>query len=179
MKTTLTLAGAALLLVGCHDHRDHTDSPPSSWYLVYGNGHPIAASPTEGWMLDEETHLLDHINAHRVSIGLNALIDHGVMRDLARAHSIHMAVHGFESSLNPEGDDPGDRADIAGLFWSAYAENVVYGENDAHDAFDAMLASPGMHAVIDDPFWVYAGAGYEHDASSWWDDYWTVDFREP
>jgi uncharacterized protein YkwD len=178
MKNTILAAALALLLAACHDH-DHDDDPMPGGYLVYGNGHPIQASTSDGWILSNELELRDLINNHRVAIGIPALIDSGPLRDLARAHSIHQAVHGFTGSVNPEGDAPGDRADIAGIPWTAFGENVVWDRSTASGAFSDMRASPGMHDNIDDPAFVFFGTGYEHDSSSSWNDYWTVDFREP
>ena len=182
MKKLMMMAAATAALSACHG--DPHDGPgvvytSGPWYIQYENGHPIAADTTDPSILAQEDDLLDRINDHRVSIFLPALVEDSAMRDVARAHSIHMAMAGFTGFVNPEGDDPGMRADIAGIPWSAYAENIGYGWSCACDVMDEWLAAPGMHANIDDPHFVYAGVGYEHDSSSFWDDYWTADFRRP
>ncbi len=177
MRTTLMIATLAIL-AGCHHHHD-VDDPPASWYITYGNGHPLAASPDDGFIVSQESDLASRINNHRVSNGIPALIDQGSLRDVARAHSIHMAIHDFESDINPEGDSPADRADAAGIGFSALGENIVYDWADASDAYWEMINDPGMHANIDDPNFWYFGVGYEHDSGSYWNDYWTVMFREP
>ncbi len=179
MKTAVCIALSGLL-IGCHDHDyDVVNDPASSWYYRYDNGHPLAASSSESQILAAEEDLISRINAHRVAIGKPALIDDPGLRDLARAHSIHMARHDFTWSVNPEGDDPGDRADNVGIPWTEFAENVVFDLQDPGDAYHEMTADPWMHDHIDDSRFTSFGVGYEHDASSWHNDYWTVDFREP
>jgi uncharacterized protein YkwD len=175
---TIVAAAALALIAGCHRHH-FVDDPPSPWYATYGNGHPLAASPGSGFIVSQESDLASRINNHRASIGLPALIDQGQLRDLSRAHSIHMAIHGFESDINPEGDSPADRLDAMGIGYAAVGENVVYDWSDPADAYWEMINDPGMHANIDDPSFWYFGAGYEHDSGSIWNDYWTVIFREP
>ncbi len=72
---TLTLAVLAALAVGgCHRH-SHDDDPASNWYVTYGNGHPLAATPDDGFIVDQENDLATRINNHRVSISVPALID--------------------------------------------------------------------------------------------------------
>ena len=183
--TIMALAGWAAV-GGCHDHDgwDHHDTgvvydPGSTWYYRYENGHPLAVSTTEPAILAGENALADRINDHRVAIGEAALIDDSALRDLARAHSIHMARYDFTGSVNPEHDDPGERAEKVGIPWSEFAENIVYEHDDPDDVYHHMINSPWMHDHIDDPRFVSFGVGYEHDASSWYNDYWTVDFLEP
>jgi len=179
---TLTIAAmaAAALAAGCGGHDDGDDIITGSpWYITYGNGHPIAASSSDPHVLDHEDDLLALVNGHRVSIGLPALISSGPQRDVARAHSIHMAIGDFTGLTNPEGHDPGERADIAGIPWTIYAENIEYGVHDADDVFSNWLGNTGQHDNIDDPDFVYAGVGYEHDSSSIWNNYYTMDFRAP
>src|SRR5262245_28692978 len=137
MRTTACIAlAAALLAGGCHHRRHHFDvvyDPGATWYYRYDNGHPLAATSTDPFILAAENDLLNRINSHRVANGRSALVDEPATRDLARAHSIHMAIHDFTGNVNPEGDDPGDRADHVGIAWTDFAENVVFGETDAAD----------------------------------------------
>jgi uncharacterized protein YkwD len=174
----LALAGAAVS--GCHDHDDHDDVITGSpWYITYGNGHPIAASSSDPVILPRETELMGYVNDHRVALGAPALIEHGLMRDLARAHSIHMSISGFTSTVNPEGDGPGARATIAGLPWTMYAENIEAGVSSAWNVYQEWAADSWTHDHIHDPNFTHAAVGYEHDSSSTWNSYWTMDFRRP
>ena len=140
----LVLAGiVAVGFAGCHHHHDGDAPPGATIYVAYGNGHPLAASSSDAFIVSSESVLADRINNHRVANGLPALIDSGSLRDLARAHAIHMAIHGFEGSVNPEGDAPGDRADAVGISWSAIAEHIDYGSSDPDDVYYSMINNPG------------------------------------
>ena len=110
------------------------------------------------------------INDHRVAAGLDALFPSVVMEDAARAHSVHMEFSGFYDTINPEGDDAADRADLIGIPYFSYGEFVGYGFDDPFDTFLLWLNGP-EHALIDDPFMTDVGVGYHAG-------YWTVDFRD-
>ena len=180
MRSALAiLAVAAVAFPGCHAHIDDDDCGCANWYLTYPNGHPIAASTSSSFVLGQETALLSMVNSHRVAMGIPALIDDGLMRDVARAHSIHMAIGDFTGETNPEGDDAADRADLAGVVWSMYYEAREYGWDHPADVYADFLSDSGTHAIIDDPAFIYAGVGYEFDPDSIWGDYWTMDFRAP
>ncbi|MBI2932213.1 MAG: CAP domain-containing protein [Planctomycetes bacterium] len=180
MRTTTIAALLAGALCGCHDHGDSAVSHSADvWYVRYDNGHPVAAASSDAYILSHENELFALVNDHRVAMGLPALIHEGRTRDVARAHSIHMSIGDFTGLVNPEGDDPGDRADLAGLSWTTYAENIEYDLHSPFDVCSEWLASPGMHDNIDDPHVTHAGVGFEHDAESMWNDYWTMDFRRP
>ena len=124
-----------------------------------------------GTVSSGEVRMVDLINSHRVSAGLNALVVHPVMEDAARAHSIHMPLHGFVGSRNPEGDDEHDRAHI--LLISHFDYDEITGGNapDPFVMFDAWLVSPPAHDMIDDPFWTHLGVGQNGST-------WTADFAE-
>lgn len=180
-RIALTAALVAAAFSGCHD--DHHHGPEDCgcvvYLMTYSNGHPITASTSDSFTLSQETSLLSYVNGHRVAIGVPALIDDGLMRDAARAHSIHMAFGAFSGETNPEGDDSADRADLAGVVWSMYYEAREYAWDHPSDVYAEFLADSGTHAIIDDPAFVYAGVGYEFDPASFWGDYWTMDFRAP
>jgi uncharacterized protein YkwD len=160
------LAWLLVLAGGCHDHDDPVLAP-DPWYLRYGNGHPIGvAAPISA----AEADMIDLINEHRVLSGRNALVVHPGMQDLARAHSIHMGLHGFVGELNPEGDDAEDRADIAGIFRFDYDEITGAGTSHPFLMFDLWLDAPA-HVTIDDPFWTDMGVGY-------YNGHWTADFAD-
>ncbi len=154
------------------------DSYHDPWYARYSNGHPIAAEAESRFVIDREDEIMAWINDHRILGGENALIESDSISDVARAHSIHMAIHDFEGPINPEGDDPAARASIAGVSFFAYDEVLSAGMSDAGDVFDAWLAIPAMHSRIDDSRWTHLGAGYHDEPSSRFRFYWTVDFAD-
>lgn len=48
------------------------------------------------------------------------------LRQVARAHARDMAVRNYFSHVTPEGLQPWDRVDRAGIAWSYVAENLGY-----------------------------------------------------
>lgn len=148
------------------------------WYVRYGNGHPIAAEAEDFYTIDRESEIMTLVNDHRILAGRNALIESGAMGDVARAHSLHMAIHGFEGPVNPEGDDPADRAWHAGISFFSYDEVLSAGIASASDVMDNWLALPPMHDRIDDLRWTHMGAGYADEPGSRFRYYWTVDFAD-
>ncbi len=182
MRTlTITMIVTGAVIGGCGGGGGSDGGGPivSPWYITYSNGHPIAASTSDGHVLAHENELFNLVNNHRASIAVPALINSESTRDVARAHSIHMAIGDFVGFVNPEGDDPGERSIKAGIGWTIYAENIEFGFHDARDVFENWLSSSGAHANIDDHDFVYAGVGYHSDSASIWDDYYTMDFRTP
>jgi uncharacterized protein YkwD len=128
-------------------------------------------------VLAREDELTTLTNDYRLSRGLNALVDDAALRRLARAHSEHMILHAFFDHLNPEGDQPWQRAAMAGITWTAFGENLAAGQGSASEAFAALLASPRHKQVIDDPEWSHIGCGYASDPGSAYVHYWTQNFR--
>lgn len=76
----------------------------------------------------------------------------------ARAHSLDMAQRDFFDHVNPEGQDPTDRARAAGYLGSA-GENIAAGQETVDEAHRAWIASLGhrknvfsLHANFDETF---------------------------
>lgn len=177
----LGLAAGALLVgvaAGCDGP---TQPPPSTLNAkAHLNGHPLV-SPTEGAeILDFETELLALVNAHRVSLGLDALVDSGELRDEARAHSEHMIVHRFFDHISPEGLFPATRLDAAGIEWAEVGENIAAGYATPEAVFQGWLSSPGHRTAIEDPDWTHTGVGYAVDGEPTEEHphvhYWTQSF---
>ncbi|MBI2901382.1 MAG: hypothetical protein HYY17_14450 [Planctomycetes bacterium] len=175
MRTRIALMGI-LALAGCGGGGGGDIHDP--WYVQYSNGHPIAAEPDSDYAVAVEDDLLAMINNHRIVAGRGALIESGSVSDVARAHSVHMAIHDFEGPVNPEGDGPATRASMAGLSFYRYDEVLAAGSPSAVEVFDDWLSVPSMHDRIDDPFWTHMGGGYHEHPGSYFTYYWTVDFLE-
>jgi len=176
MKKTISLLGL-LTLVGCPG-AGTVEDPYDPWYVQYWNGHPLAADPQSPSDTAKEADLMWHINQHRLASGQNALVESRLVSDIARAHSVHMAIHSFEGPVNPEGDGPSTRASKVGLAFWRYDETISAGMASAHDVYDAWLAVPAMHDRLHDPFVTHGGAGHHYDPTSGFGDYWTVGFRQ-
>src|SRR5262245_30662442 len=104
------VVAAALAAVGCNeaDSADESAGVATASAVVVGikypDGHPLTAATTDPSVLSRETELEALTNAHRVSIGLPALVPNEDVRAVARAHSEHMIAHSFFAHENPERD---------------------------------------------------------------------------
>lgn len=179
MRVAAAIAAVALA-GGCGD-RGSSSGPAGSTgtdVLTYSNGHPLrtASDDPGGVGFEDELHRLT--NDHRVALGLAALVDHLGARETARAHSRHMSIHEFFAHENPEGDDPGERLERAGVPWLAAGENIAAGQDSARAAFDAWLASPGHRRNIEDPGWTHAGMGFWSGGGAY-GTYYTQNFLVP
>ena len=151
--------------------------------VTYPNGHTLLLPTEDAGTLWRESEIVQLVNTHRVSIGLNALIDDAAVRDLARGHSQHMIAHRFFSHTNPEGLTFDDRFTEAGIEWSHAGENIAAGYGTAAAAFQAWMASPGHKENIERDLWTHTGVGYAADptptASFPYVHYWTQEFLRP
>lgn len=164
------LARAALLFLlplasaACSKSDGDDDDPVATLsgtdILTYSNGHPLATDTADPVILDAENQMLTLGNDHRVSLGLNALVDESALRKTARAQSKHMSVHDYFDHVNPEGDNPSDRLNANGISWRSNGENLAAGYDNVHAAFSAWLTSPGHRDNIENPAWTHTGTGY-------------------
>lgn len=117
---------------------------------VYSNGHPITYLSDDPTTLTNEDEVLSLVNAHRATIGKNALVHEQLMRQTARGHSAHMSAdyHNFFDHFNPEGDGPTQRYNKAGGTGGC-AENIAMGYSTASSAFNGWMSSPGHKANIE------------------------------
>jgi len=176
------VAAAALVgAVGCGEESDEPAgaSTVSATTVAYPGGHPLAAETGDPGVLARESELEALTNSHRAAMGLNALTTRDDVRAVARGHSEHMIVHSFFGHVNPEGDQPSDRARKAGIAWDAYGENIAGGFATAADAFHAFLNSSGHRANIEDARWTAHGDGYAYATRSTYLHYWTQNFMSP
>lgn len=156
----LTLASILLLavsLVGCRDHGGSPTAP------LLGGGTANDASVQAFVAL---------VNAHRQSLGLNALIWDQTAADVAYAHSRDMATRGYFSHTTPEGLTPADRLSAAGVHFSEVGENIAFGYINAEAVFQAWMNSPDHRANIEYP-------GFTHHGVGRYGSYWTHVFYTP
>ncbi len=174
----VVLAAVAALGAGC----DGSEGSFSETLQDDGSPPPVL-STEDAAALAFETELIRLVNDYRVSRGLNALIDMGPLRDVARAHSRHMIERRFFAHASPEGLTAGDRFGQAQIPWAMTGENIAAGYATAREVFEAWLASPVHRAVLDEEGWMYTGAGYAEDAFPTPDfpytHYWTQNFLRP
>jgi uncharacterized protein YkwD len=147
----------------------------------FQSSHSLIVTTHDPMVLADEAEVASLVNAHRVSIGLNALVLETSTSDVARGHSRHMIEHRFFAHVNPEGLTPGERLAEAGIGWSLAGENIAAGFPMPQDVFQGWMTSPGHRENIERPEWTHTGVGTAVDSSPtaefpyvW---YWTQNFR--
>ena len=127
--------------------------------------------------------LVDLINMHRVSRGLDALVDWSPLAGVAHEHSADMASRHFFSHADPEGLTAGDRLTTAGIDWTEVGENLAAGQGNPEDVFIEWMDSPGHRENLEGASWTHTGAGYAYDGSAPaefpFGHYWTQNFLRP
>jgi uncharacterized protein YkwD len=100
------------------------------------------------------------LNRDRRANGLRALCCHPGLASVARGHSQDMARRGYFDHTNPDGEEPWDRMQRAGVSgWTNAAENIAYGYDTPDAVQDGWLNSPGHRANIMDPGMTHVGVG--------------------
>ena len=169
--TWLVAAAAVGLAAGCSDP---ASSPTAE--VPAREGSPAA----EKTGVPAEHELLALVNAHRVALGLNALIGSEEVADAARAHSERMIEERFFGHRSPDGWTPGERLAAAGVAWDRAGENIAAGYDTPEAVFNAWIESPSHRDAIESDGWTHAGVGYAIDVEP--TDahphvhYWTQDF---
>ncbi|MFB9446593.1 CAP domain-containing protein [Dactylosporangium vinaceum] len=92
-------------------------------------------------------------------------------------HSRDMAGRGYFSHGSPGGGSPGSRVRAAGYSWSAYGENIAWGQRDARAVMNAWMNSPGHRANILNCRFRNVGVAVAYDYRGV--PYWTQDFASP
>lgn len=126
-----------------------------------------------------EQEVFSLVNEQRQSAGLNTLEWCDGLGELAGAHSNDMCDRGFFSHVNPEGEDPTDRARAghAGSYtftsivpdpYSGIAENIATGFSTAQDVMDAWMDSPGHRANILNGNYTHIGVGLCSGCGTHW-----------
>lgn len=125
-KRTATLLIAALLLLG------------GGWWIgvaTYVTAHRQAAPPTTGTPSGAPSTAADFVarivaltNADRKANGCPALVTNALLMKTAQQHSEDMATHDFVGHNSYSGATVADRLHMAGYNYSAYAENIAWGQ---------------------------------------------------
>ncbi|MDX6315998.1 MAG: hypothetical protein QOF44_5462 [Streptomyces sp.] len=119
-----------------------------------------------------EDQVLALVNAERAKIGCAALIADPDLGKLAEAFSKDMAKRDFFDHIDPDGNDPWDRAEAAGITGLG-GENIARGQPDAASVMDAWMNSPGHRANILNCNFKTIGVGAFLATGGPW---WTQDF---
>ena len=103
--------------------------------------------------------LIDRINDHRAAIGRPTLRWDDRLAALARRHSADMVRRDFFDHINPDGDDPFDRMDHAGIRYSTAGENLAWGQTTGAQVFDGWMNSRGHRKNLENREFTHIGIG--------------------
>jgi uncharacterized protein YkwD len=106
----------------------------------------------------DEQRLLDLANQERLRVGLRALAQDDQLREVGRAHSKDMLARGYFSHNTPEGLDPFDRMEQAGITYRVAGENLAFAPT-VEIAHSGLMNSPGHRANILKPEFTRLGVG--------------------
>lgn len=98
-----------------------------------------------------EDEMFGLLNNDRANEGLSPLTDNSELREVAREHSEDMFLRDFFSHTNPDGEEPIDRAENAGIDCIFLGENIaktVDYEGPVEYAEQLLMESPGHRANI-------------------------------
>lgn len=112
---------------------------------------------------DEGT-MLNLVNDERRKQGLGSVRLDTDLRGVARAHSQDMLARGYFSHVNPDGADPFDRMEKAGIDYQVAGENLAFAPT-IDIAHTGLMNSPGHRAIILKPEFSRLGIGCQ-DAGS-------------
>lgn len=111
----------------------------------------------------EEREMIDLVNKERTERGIGTVSPDSSLRDVARKHSLDMFQRGYFSHYTPDGKDPFDRMDAAGIHYQAAGENLALAPN-LESAHTGLMNSPGHKRNILDPNFHKLGVGcYQSD----------------
>ena len=163
----LLLGLTALLLVACGGGGGGGGTPA---------GPPPEPPPPTQTELDFASDVLDLVNLERTSRGLDPLDPDAGAAEAAFAHANDMYERGFFDHVNPNGEDPGDRMDRAGVNGNGWGENIARGQPTPGDVMDSWMASPGHRANILEPSFGRLGVGVRLELGGPW---WVQNFVAP
>jgi uncharacterized protein YkwD len=122
---------------------------------------PCSAGPTTPEVAQDPVAIqfANLVNAVRVEAGCSELKWHDGAADVAGRHSRDMRDRRFFSHENPDGLNPFDRLEAAGIKYAAAAENILHGEATATRALGLWMDSEGHRANILDCSFTHHGVG--------------------
>ncbi|MEU1630162.1 sigma-70 family RNA polymerase sigma factor [Streptomyces sp. NPDC020096] len=129
---------------------------------------PTAAPPPT-----VQQQVLNLLNSARGQHGCAPLRKNTALQTAAQRQSDDMSARHFFDHTNPDGAGPGDRITAAGYQWSAYAENIAYGQQSPAQVMDEWMNSPGHRANILNCSLQEVGIGVNYGPGGPW---WTQDF---
>lgn len=115
-----------------------------------------------------EDQVLALVNIERAKIGCAALVADPDLGKLASDFSKDMAKRDFFDHVDPDGNDPWDRAEAAGITGLG-GENIARGQADAQAVMDAWMNSEGHRAnILNCNFRTLGVGAFLADGGPWW-----------
>ena len=114
----------------------------------------------------ERAHALVQLaNQQRVHAGLPALRSNPRLMRAAQAHAEQSAAEGRLAHVLPKArlPKPEDRLRASGYDWSAFAENIAFGQRSTSEAIADWMKSPGHRKNLLSPAYTELGTGFATD----------------
>jgi len=121
--------------------------------------HTRAPVPTTGPTDPEIVAFVKLMNAHRISLGLSALVWDSRAAAVAQAHSRDMFERHYFSHTSPDGRSTWDRLAARGVTFSQAGENIAWGQATGSAVLRAWLDSPRHKANIERGSYTHHGVG--------------------
>jgi len=121
--------------------------------------HTRALATTTGSVDPEVVSFVKLMNAHRISLGLPALVWDSRAAAVAEAHSRDMFRRHYFSHKWSDGHSTWDRLAARGVSYSQAGENIAWGQRTGRAVLTAWLHSPGHRANIERGSYTYHGVG--------------------
>jgi uncharacterized protein YkwD len=142
-------------------------------------GGPVAAAPTSSELRAAEARVLARINAERAKRDLRPFRMDSRIQALAQARSADMVDRAYFAHTDPDGKQPWDHLDAAGITWYRAGEIIALNHTSpissaADHAVQQWMGSPGHKEQIVSTSFNYAGVGTA--VSDGGTSYWTVMF---
>ena len=150
--------------------------PPKAVEKPAATAEEPAAAPVENNSsnLTYEEKVVELVNVERQKACLSALTMDSAISNVARAKSKDMAVNNYFAHQSPTYGSAGDMLRQFGIRWSAWGENIAYGQRTPEIVVNAWMNSPGHRANILSNNFSKIGVGYETNANG--TPYWTQIF---
>jgi len=126
-----------------------------AWF-VFAVALPLS---TQARATNEIQDLVDRINDHRAALGRTTLKWDDRLAAVARRHSSDMVRRDFFDHVNPDGDDPFDRMDHAGIRFSSAGENLAWGQSTGAQVFEGWMNSRGHRHNLENRDFTHIGIG--------------------
>lgn len=123
--------------------------------------------------------VLTMVNQERATAGVGPLTMHAGCSQVAYNHSVDMDLRDFFDHVNPDGLNPFQRMQAAGIGYSAAGENIAAGYPTAAAVMNGWMNSPGHRANILNGNFTEIGIGVRQGSTGQYGTYWTQVFRRP